>query len=262
MNYKIQGGGCKGTHYFYNSCNFFTQFSLFFVAESNSLVKNKKLDYFCTQLINIKMIKKIKNIVFDLGGVILTLDRDEAVRRFIEIGVEDAVELLDPYHQKGIFLELEEGKLSREDFYEALRHITGKAIPNENIDYGWLGFIKDVPEYKLDMLDELRKDFNVFLLSNTNPIIMDWAKSRQFSNREKPLDQYFDKMYLSYEIGFTKPDLRIYRHLLQDSGIDPLESLFIDDGSANIEAGKMLGMSTYQPENGEDFRHIFKNMLF
>ena len=199
------------------------------------------------------MAKKIKNIVFDLGGVIITLDRNEAVRRFLETGLEQAEELLDPYHQKGIFLALEEGKLSREDFYPALRQIAGKPITDEAIDYALFGFIKEVPEYKLDLLDSLRKDYKLYLLSNTNPIIMDWATGPSFSNRKKPLDQYFDKMYLSYNIGLTKPDRRIFQYLLQDSGIDPLETLFIDDGAANIEVGKSLGMKTYQPENGEDF---------
>jgi len=80
-----------------------------------------------------------------------------------------------------------------------------------------IGFIKEVPEYKLDLLDSLRKDYKLYLLSNTNPIIMDWATGPLFSSRKKPLDQYFDKMYLSYNIG------------------------------------KSLGMKTYQPENGEDF---------
>ena len=205
--------------------------------------------------------KKIKNIVFDLGGVILTLDRNEAVRRFLATGLEQAEDLLDPYHQKGIFLDLEEGKLSREGFYQAIRQISGKPIANEAIDYGWLGFIKEVPESKLDLLDALRKDYHLYLLSNTNPIIMDWATSPLFSSRKKPLNQYFDNMYLSYKIGFTKPDLRIYQYMLHDSGIAPRETLFIDDGAANVEAGKSLGMVTYQPENGENFSNVIYKML-
>ncbi len=201
---------------------------------------------------------KIKNIVFDLGGVILTLNRDEAVRRFKSIGLGQAEELLDPYHQKGVFLDLEEGRLSKEEFYEALRQIAGKHIPGEDIDYGWLGFIQDTPLYKLELLEKLRKSYNLYLLSNTNPVIMSWALSRDFTQLGKPLNEYFDKLYLSCEIGITKPDARIYEYLIQDSGIIPSETLFIDDGAANIEAGKKLGMRVFQPENGEDFRYIFE----
>ncbi|GBU06866.1 D-ribitol-5-phosphate phosphatase [Bacteroidales bacterium] len=199
----------------------------------------------------------IKNIVFDLGGVIITLDRDEAVRRFIEIGVDSAEDLLDAYHQKGIFLELEEGKISKENFYEQLRQIAGKDIAAEKIDYAWFGFIKETPAYKLEMLEELAKKYKLYLLSNTNPVIMSWARTPQFSEKGKSLDQYFDKLYLSYEIGYTKPHDKIYEFMIQDSGLIPSETLFIDDGPANIIAGEKFGMKTYLPKNGEDFRHIF-----
>jgi putative hydrolase of the HAD superfamily len=200
----------------------------------------------------------IKNIIFDLGGVIITLEREEAVRRFIEAGLKNAEELLDPYHQKGIFLELEEGKLSQKDFYDAVRKEAGQYISNEAIDYGWLGFLKDVPEYKLQMLEDLKeKGYDLYLLSNTNPVIMSWAFKPTFSKRGKSIDEFFDEMYLSYQIGYTKPGPEIYDFMLSDSGINPSETLFIDDGKANIEMGKKIGMKTYLAKNGEDFRHIF-----
>jgi putative hydrolase of the HAD superfamily len=200
----------------------------------------------------------IKNIVFDLGGVIITLEREEAVRRFIEAGLKNAEELLDPYHQKGIFLELEEGKLSQKDFYEAVRKEAGQYISNEAIDYGWMGFLKDVPEYKLQMLEDLKeKGYDLYLLSNTNPVIMSWAFKPTFSKRGKSIDEFFDEMYLSYQIGYTKPGHEIYDFMLFDSGINPSETLFIDDGKANIEMGKKRGLKTYLAKNGEDFRHIF-----
>jgi putative hydrolase of the HAD superfamily len=204
-------------------------------------------------------LQSIKNIVFDLGGVIITLEREEAVRRFKEAGLENAAQLLDPYHQKGIFLELEEGKLSQEEFYEAVCREAGCYISNEQIDYGWLGFLKDVPEYKLKMLEDLReKGYNLYLLSNTNPIIMSWAFAPAFSPQGKSIGEYFDQLYLSYQIGHTKPGSEIYDFMFRDSGIIPSETLFIDDGIANVEMGEKLGMKTYLAKNGEDFRHIFE----
>lgn len=203
--------------------------------------------------------ESIKNIIFDLGGVILTLDRNEAVRRFLEIGLDNAEELLDPYHQKGIFLELEEGKLSENDFYDALRKEAGKDISDEKIRYGWFGFIKDTPLYKLDMLEDLKKKYKLYLLSNTNPVIMSWARSPQFSAREKSLDEYFDKLYLSYEMGITKPHPDIFKQIIDDTGIIPSETLFIDDGESNIRIGEEFGFKTFMPKNGEDFRYIFNS---
>jgi len=203
-------------------------------------------------------LKGIKNIVFDLGGVLITLDRDEAVNRFREAGLENAEELVNAYHQNGIFLELEEGTLSQEEFYEAFRKEAGKFVSKEAIDHGWMGFMKEVPEYKMIMLEELRrKGYRLYLLSNTNPVIMDWAHSSTFSPQGKSIDEYFDKLYLSYQIGLTKPHPEIFKFMFEDSGIIPAESLFIDDGIANTEMGKQLGMKTYLAKNGEDFRHLF-----
>ncbi len=107
------------------------------------------------------------------------------------------------------------------------------------------------------MLEDLRKDYKVYLLSNTNPVIFGWALTPAFSPQGKGIDQFFDKMYTSYQIGYTKPSAGIYNFMLEDSGIIPSETLFIDDGKANIEMGEKLGMKTYLAENGEDFRHIF-----
>ncbi len=197
---------------------------------------------------------EIKNIIFDLGGVIITLDQREAVRRFLEIGVETAEELLDPYHQKGIFLELEEGLLSESEFYDELRRITKKNIPDEAIRYGWFGFIKEVPLAKIEMLEELRKKYNLYLLSNTNPIIMNWARSPRFSEKGKSLDEYFDKLFLSYELGMTKPNEKIFELIIKDTGIIPSETLFVDDGPSNIKMGEKFGFKTFQPQNGENFR--------
>ena len=203
-------------------------------------------------------IEGIKNIVFDLGGVLITLDRDEAVNRFKKAGLENAAELLNPYHQKGIFLELEEGKLSKEEFYDAVRKEAGTFISDETIDYGWMGFLKELPEYKLTMLEDLKeKGYRLYLLSNTNPVIMDWAFSPAFSPQGKTIDEYFDKLYLSYQIGCTKPHPEIFQFMFNDSGMIPSESLFIDDGIANTEMGKQLGMKTYLAENGEDFSGLF-----
>ena len=203
-------------------------------------------------------LKGIKNIVFDLGGVIITLDRDEAVSRFEKMGLENAEELLSAYHQKGIFLELEEGKLSQDEFYEAIRKEAGQFITKETINDGWMGFMKEVPKYKMVMLEELRqKGYRLYLLSNTNPIIMDWALSSAFSPQGKGLHEYLDKLYLSYQIGYTKPHPEIFRFMFIDSGMIPSESLFIDDGAANIGMANQLGMKTYLAMNGEDFRGLF-----
>ncbi|MDH6304572.1 FMN phosphatase YigB (HAD superfamily) [Parabacteroides sp. PF5-5] len=204
----------------------------------------------------------IKNVVFDLGGVIIDLDSQEPIRRFKEIGVKDADELLDAYEQKGIFLEIEDGKISVEEFCEKLRAHAGKDLTFEQIAWAWLGFVVDVPQYKLDFITQLREKYKVYLLSNTNPIIQEqWARTNKFSEAGRPINDYFDKMYTSYEVGVTKPSSRIFEYMIKDSGMLPSETLFVDDGAKNIEVGKSLGMYTYQPLNGEDWRNPIDKIL-
>ena len=205
--------------------------------------------------------KRIRNIVFDLGGVLIDLDHHQAVSRFEEIGVKDAKQLLDPYEQKGFFLELENGKIDVDTFCRKLCEHTGKQLSYDEIKYAWMGFIADVPQYKLDFLLELRKKYKVYLLSNTNPIVQSWARSEAFTPAGRPISAYFDKMYTSYEVGVTKPDAAIFDRMIENAPLIPAETLFVDDAKSNIEVGQGLGFPTYQPENGEDWREAVLNIL-
>lgn len=203
----------------------------------------------------------IKNIVFDLGGVLMELDRNRAVRRFEEIGVKDAEELIGMYGQKGIFLEIENGKIDLDTYCQKLREHTGQPLTYEQIQYAWMGFVVDVPQCLLDYLLELRKTYKVYLLSNTNPIIQSWARSEQFTPAGRPIAAYFDKMYTSYEVGAIKPDRAIFDYMINDSQLIPAETLFIDDGGSNIQIGQEYGFHTYQPKNGEDWREAVQAIL-
>mgnify|MGYP001750193947 CR=1 FL=1 len=204
----------------------------------------------------------IKNIVFDLGGVIVDLSRENAVKEFMAIGLADADTRLDKYHQTGIFQDLEEGKLDEEAFRKELGHLCGRTLEKAEVQKAWLGFIPGVDVRKLDCLENLREQgYRLYLLSNTNPYIMGWACSAGFTGYHKPLDEYMDKMYLSYQIGYTKPDPRIFEFMLEDSGMNPEETLFVDDGKANIERGKELGLHVLLVENATDWREALIKAL-
>lgn len=207
------------------------------------------------------MKKQIKNIVFDFGGVIISFDRDQAVKAFRQIGVKEADRLLDKYHQKGIFQEVENGNMDAEAFRRELSKICGKELTYKEVEDGWKGFVTEVPQYKLDYLNELRKKYKVYILSNTNPYIMGWARSVALTPAGKPLDAYVDKIYTSYEAGSTKPDRGIFEYMIKDSGLNPAETIFVDDGASNIAVGEELGFVTLQPENGEDWRRKLEVLL-
>ncbi|MDR1645064.1 MAG: HAD family phosphatase [Tannerellaceae bacterium] len=203
----------------------------------------------------------IKNIVFDLGGVIIDLDITRSIQRFEELGIDNIREILDPYEQRGVFLELERGDLDSPAFCRALSRYAGRELSNKEVEHAWMGFIVDIPQYKLDYILELRKSHKVYLLSNTNPFIFEWAQTPAFSPAGFPIAHYFDATYVSYKIGITKPDPRIFEYLLNDSGIIASETLFVDDGERNVAVGRSLGMQTCQPRNGEDWREAVGRLL-
>lgn len=196
----------------------------------------------------------IKNIVFDFGGVIADLDKQKAVEAFKSLGIQEAEKYLDPYLQSGAFLEVENGKTDAAGFIAAMQELSGRKLSFAQVQDAWLAFITGISRKKLDYILSLRdRHYNTYLLSNTNPFIMDWACSERFP-WGLPLDAYFDKMYFSYKAGFTKPDERIFKYMLEDSGIKPDETLFVEDGKANIDTAGKLGFRTYCPLNGEDWR--------
>lgn len=124
---------------------------------------------------------KIKTILFDFGGVIITINQPQAVRRFKEIGLQDAEKRLALYTQSGIFGDLETGKIDAEQFREELGKIIGHNITSEQCFYAWKGYISDLPRRNLETLRRLRADgYRLVLLSNTNPYIMRWAMSLEF----------------------------------------------------------------------------------
>lgn len=203
----------------------------------------------------------IQNLIFDFGGVIAPISREKAVEAFKQLGLADADQRLDKYHQTGIFQELEEGKITADEFQTKLGALCGRTLSWEETRQAWMGFFTGVDVRLLDCLKELRKRYKLFVLSNTNPYVMDWACSPAFSSKGKPLTEYFNKLYLSYQIGITKPDRRIFDFLIADAGIDPAESLFVDDGAGNVQAAHALGFQTYCPRNGEDWRDALAALL-
>lgn len=203
----------------------------------------------------------IKNIVFDFGGVIIDADLNRAIRKFEELGLKNVAELLNLYTQNGFFLDVEEGRLTRSGFNAAIRRMVGSSISDEAVNEAWLSIISNVPLYKLDVLEQLRKKYKVYMLSNTNPYVLDWACSEQFTERKKPLDDYFDHIFASYKMGMTKPSPAIFQQMIKETGMKPEETLFVDDGARNVAAAAKLGFITYQPQNGEDWRLPIQKIL-
>lgn len=203
----------------------------------------------------------IKTVIFDFGGVIAHFIREGAVRRFEQLGLNDADQQLDNYCQNGIFLEVEKGAITAEGFCERLSEMCGREVSYEEARWAWLGFFTETPTEKLDYITALRPRYRTYVLSNTNPYIMSWARTSELSAQGRPLDDYFDAIFTSYELGVVKPDSRFFEHVLEATGSLPHETVFVDDGPHNVAAAEALGIHTLCPANGEDWREALTELL-
>lgn len=204
---------------------------------------------------------KIQNIAFDLGGVVLALSYEQAVRRFEEIGLANARQHLDAFEQKGIFGDLESGRISAEDFRRELSLLIGREVSMDDCYQAWHGYVDHVPKRNLEAILRLREQgYKVCLLSNTNPFMMQWAE-KDFDGDGHPISYFFDALYLSYECKVMKPRREIFEMMLKGQQALPEETLFIDDGPRNVEVAKSLGMQTLCPQNNEDWIAPLMNLL-
>lgn len=189
---------------------------------------------------------KYKNIIFDLGGVILNIDYLLAVKAFQNIGLPGFETFFSQAQQKQLFDLYEKGEISSPNFRKELKGYCHPNIDNAAIDKAWNAMLLDLPEERLDLLKRFQQSHRTFLLSNTNEIHIDtFNMYLQNSFNIPDLSGHFEKLYLSYKVGMRKPDTEIFELVLNENKLDSRETLFIDDSIQHIESAKKLGIQTY-----------------
>jgi glucose-1-phosphatase len=187
-----------------------------------------------------------KNIIFDLGGVLLDLDFQKSVVAFEKLGLQNFENMFSQFKADELFEKLETGHLSEADFYSAVKKRTANNITNEQIDNAWNALILKFRKESLEFLDKLSADYKVYLLSNTNIIHLKHFKKLFTKETGKPLlDAYFVKAWYSNEVGLRKPGAEIFEYVLQQENLKAEETLFIDDTLINIETAQKLGIKTH-----------------
>ncbi len=199
----------------------------------------------------------VRTLMFDFGGVLVNLNKQACLDAFSKIGITDIAHSIDNYAQTGLFLQLEKGHVSATDFRNELRNMFGSDVHDSEIDKAWNAFLLDIPDYKLELLLELKKKYRMIMLSNTNEIHFEQKAQEEFSKLGYRVEDYFDKCYLSYKLGVAKPQKEIFEHVLKEEGTPASEILFLDDGPRNIEIAKSMGFQTYLVKEYEDFRPLF-----
>ncbi|MFI3260004.1 MAG: HAD family phosphatase [Rikenellaceae bacterium] len=205
------------------------------------------------------MLKGVKSVVFDIGGVLVDLDFDRCIESFRALGFEGAENLVSCYHPAAFFGELERGEITCEEFYDKIREVGNLPdLSDEQISDAYCSLLVGIPEYKMRLIGQLRKrGFKIYALSNINPVMIDRIRGMMAVDGLSHTD-YFDHMFLSFEMGVMKPKREIYERMVESIGDDPSQILFIEDGVQNAEAAREFGINVYLAKANEDFRHIFE----
>ena len=199
----------------------------------------------------------IKNLLFDLGGVIMDIDRERCVRSFERLGLRDASSYFGDYGQQGPFEAIEKGTIGVDEFHRVLRDVL-PGVDDGQIDRAFNAFLVGIPARRLEWLRELRGRYGIYLLSNTNAVMWDSRIASAFRAECREREDYFDGMVMSFEAKALKPGAEIFRYACDKLGIRPEETLFLDDSLANVEAARALGFAGAQVPPGVEFMDILK----
>ena len=189
---------------------------------------------------------KIKNLLFDLGGVLLNIDYNKTANAFKKLGAHQFDELYSQAGANHLFEALETGQISEIDFYSAIQGHCHPAVTHQQIEMAWNAILLNFRAASLDFLATLKHKYNVYLLSNTNSIhFTAFHKIFRDETGKENLDDYFIKAYYSHKIHRRKPYPLTYQFVLDDAGIKADETLFIDDSINNVEGAKDAGLQVY-----------------
>ena len=204
----------------------------------------------------------IDAIIFDLGGVILNIDYQLPVKAFKKLGIENFNELFSQASQTNLFNDYETGKISSEEFLLEMKKYVKEGTNEDAIISAWNSILLDLPEERLFALEKAAENHRIFLLSNTNALHIDSFNQYLLSSLQLPsLEPFFETLYLSYEVGLRKPDSRIFEFVLQDAGLNPERTLFIDDSIQHIQAASELGIITKHLVK-EDLTTFFEGKIY
>lgn len=192
----------------------------------------------------------ISNIIFDLGEVIIDLDIPGTVRRFADRSGKSEQQVREIYTASDVFLNYEKGLISDQDFRDGANRLFGTDMADDEIDSIWNSMLRHLPERRLELLDRLKSGYRTFLLSNTNAIHIRAFHAHMPGTRS--LESYFEKVYFSHVMNKRKPDAEIFEQVLQENGLKPEKTLFLDDNADNIRGAAACGIVAVRVVHPDD----------
>ena len=204
-------------------------------------------------------LESVKTIIFDLGGVVLNLDIPKTIEAFAKIGHVDVADIIETFDNHPIFHAFERGEISAKTFREEINDLLDPDVSDNDIDAAWNAMLLDLPLDRINMLGSLRDDYQTIVLSNTNQIHLSaFDKTVRQVTNGKVLQDYFDHVYYSHELGLRKPDPAIFEYVLAKHNCVPSETLFIDDMESNIHAAAAMGLQTWHMKDQQELTEVFK----
>lgn len=203
----------------------------------------------------------IKNLLFDLGNVIIDLDipRSEAELRAY-LG-DDADRVWAYLERRDLFRQFELGLISEETFWWAFQYAATKPLDPVRLIEGWDAMLLGIPPHRFELLEKLRRRYRLFLFSNTNETHLRWVRQylaevyemRDFDER------FFEKCYYSHLAHIRKPDVAAFQFILQDAGLEATETLFIDDHAEHVQGAQLAGLQAIHHDPKMDIAEVLKD---
>jgi len=208
-----------------------------------------------------EILNGVKNIIFDLGGVLLNIDPPKTIEAFNRLGMDQLIGDKGLSYDHDIFYLMEKGKVTPEEFRNGVRQLISAEVTDDQIDTAWTAMLLDFPANRVELVKNLRNSYKIYLFSNTNSIHVakyhaDFRKLHGFE-----VSSLFEIDFYSNEIGYRKPSPESFQEIIRLSEINPEESIFIDDSLPNVEAAIGCGLKGYWLEPGQKIEEVFSNFL-
>lgn len=203
-------------------------------------------------------LKNIKNIIFDFGNVLLNINPALTAEAFKKLGIKDESDFFGGRSSIELMVKYERGQATSEEFIQAISTSVSDKVTSEQIIDAWNALLLDFPSKRVELLQQLRSDYRLFLLSNTNQIHFEKYTQQFQAIYGYPLESLFEKMWFSHQIGLSKPDTAVFEFVLKDKNLNPAETLFIDDTLMHVEAARKSGIYGWHLTQGSDVCEILK----
>ncbi|POZ52399.1 HAD family hydrolase [Methylovulum psychrotolerans] len=204
----------------------------------------------------------IKNLIFDLGGVVINLDIPRTIRAFEALGIAEFAQVFSQLAQTPLFDQFDKGLISEDDFFATLKSDFHLPQPIAELERAWNAMLLDFPGHRLAQLTVYKQHYRTFLLSNTNTThIRTFEKTLADHHAVANLQPFFHKVYYSCDVKLRKPDPDIFQLVLEENGLKPEETIFIDDTLGHVQGAQAVGLHALHLPKGQEFKDLLDKVL-